>query len=80
MSRPAQVITLHQRSSGRRHTYTIEVYPTGSYFIRLGPKLLRTWHDPLVMRRMIPPSPELEAEALQTAIAAIEELRGMREE
>jgi hypothetical protein len=73
-------IVQHQRTAGLRHTYTIEAHRTGAYSIRLGDKVLRTWHDPLVVIGMSRPSKKREDQAVQLAIGDIEMLRGMTEE
>lgn len=70
----------HQRSTGKRHTYTIEANTSGSYVIKLGDKVLRTWSDPAVMARITHPSKQLEDDAVRSAVYAIEHLTGMAEE
>lgn len=70
----------YTRKQGAGLTYDIEADQYGRYTISLGGKVLKRGSEPLVTLRMLRPSPEREAEALDAACGAIDLLMGMTEQ
>lgn len=82
MTTARTVTVLYRRSTGQQLEYEITANENGTYWIRHpgDPTILRQGADPLVMHRQRGGGPERLEEAVATAKADIEALRGLLRE